>query len=354
MNQTNRRLTWWFPVLTLIFLSLGTIAPLPGENHHFVPFQNDTLSCLILPEGKVFRKKQFPIGYHYQILKEFVVERNSALHQVQLPDSISVWEALRNKMVRMVVLDASRDTIPEDIAEFAIIGLPLNAKGHIWVYPIEEFELMKEMYTWYNSFKHNSIYSDIAHRFYFDGGKNNGYLAGKPLSPYDDLIRKYSKTIGWDWRLLASLIFVESNFRMNITSPRGAIGLMQVMPATARNFGIEEDSQLYDPEVNIEVGTLLIKEISRQLRDSLLTDAEQLKFVLAAYNSGYTQVMDCRNFAEIKGKNPNSWQDVAEAIPWMREPENAHLVMRSFKGGETIRYVEEVLSLYERYCNPGV
>ncbi len=59
------------------------------------------------------------------------------------------------------------------------------------------------------------------------------------ISPYDQYIRKYSQQLGWDWRLLASLIYQESNFKTDVTSQVGASGLMQLMPTTAKRFGID-------------------------------------------------------------------------------------------------------------------
>ena len=58
------------------------------------------------------------------------------------------------------------------------------------------------------------------------------------ISHYDDLFRKYSKDIGWDWRMLASLAYTESNFDTTAVSWAGAKGLMQLMPATARAMGV--------------------------------------------------------------------------------------------------------------------
>jgi membrane-bound lytic murein transglycosylase F len=65
-------------------------------------------------------------------------------------------------------------------------------------------------------------------------------LASGRISPYDDLIRKYSEEIGWDWRLLASMIYQESRFLPDAQSWAGADGLMQLMPNTARRFGVNE------------------------------------------------------------------------------------------------------------------
>mgnify|MGYP000329118512 FL=1 len=57
------------------------------------------------------------------------------------------------------------------------------------------------------------------------------------ISHYDDLFKKYAPKIDWDWRLLASLAYTESNFDSTAVSWAGARGLMQLMPATARAMG---------------------------------------------------------------------------------------------------------------------
>lgn len=347
-KNSNHLLQWCFPILTLIFLSLGTRAQLHDIYRLRAPLFNDTLSCLIMPKD-MYQEKYYPLGYHYQILKEFVKEKKRSLYLSPLPDSTSVWEALLAKRVRVVVLDAAQDTIPEEIAKLVMAGPSLNSKEHVWVYREDDFDMMHLMHTWFNSFKYTSEYAEITSRFFREEGNNDCHQTKRAISPYDELIQEYSKTLGWDWRLLAALIRQESSFRMGATSPKGATGLMQMMPNTAEKFGAASVSELFDPEENIKVGTRYLKEIARLLRDSLLVGGEQIKFILAAYNAGPEQIKDCRNFAEIQGKNPNSWSDVASVIPLMREDENAHLVVRSFKGDETLRYVEEVLARYERY-----
>ena len=68
------------------------------------------------------------------------------------------------------------------------------------------------------------------------------------------MIRKFSISINWDWRLLASLICQESHFNPNVESYAGAFGLMQIMPDTGKNFGIDIISS---PENNIKAGIQL-------------------------------------------------------------------------------------------------
>ena len=71
------------------------------------------------------------------------------------------------------------------------------------------------------------------------------------ISHYDNLFKKYAQEIGWDWRLLASLAYTESNFDTTAVSWAGAKGLMQLMPATARAMGVPPGKE-QNPEESIK------------------------------------------------------------------------------------------------------
>jgi len=212
--------------------------------------------------------------------------------------------------------------------------------------------VMKAMYTWFNSFKYTAQHADIASRFYPSQKSRSFPYFSRELSPYDDLIRKYSKEIGWDWRLLAALIHQESNFRMNVSSSKGAIGLMQVKEAVAQRYGVNPFF-LYDPEQNIRAGSLMLKDLHRILRDNLMEEEELIKFVLAAYNAGPGRIEDCRNFALSQGKNPDNWEEVSGVFPLMNQKEHyqgEYIKIGPFKGNETTAYVSGVLGRYQLYC----
>jgi soluble lytic murein transglycosylase-like protein len=100
-----------------------------------------------------------------------------------------------------------------------------------------------------------------------------------PTDSVAALIVSASRRQGVDPRLVSALISVESQYRPDARSPVGALGLMQVMPATAAQYGVLSEPQLLDPGINIDVGT-------RHLRDLLLKFDGQLSLVLAAYNAG--------------------------------------------------------------------
>jgi len=98
--------------------------------------------------------------------------------------------------------------------------------------------------------------------------------------PYRELIARYCQENKMDWKLVAALIRVESNFNPYAVSPKGAQGLMQLMPSTQREEGVANP---YVPEENIRAGVRYL----RKLLDAFQGD---LSLTLAAYNAGIGKV----------------------------------------------------------------
>ena len=172
----------------------------------------------------------------------------------------------------------------------------------------------------------------------------------KTLSPYDNIIRKHAAELGWDWRMLASVLYQESRFSIGSRSHRGAQGLMQVMPSTAKYYDIEN---LLDPENNITAGTRHLKRLQNMFRKSGLEGEELIKFTLAAYNAGEGRIMDCRNLAASQELDNTVWSETVKVIPMMREDsilDNEAVKLGKFQGHETIAYVDQVFSHYEAFC----
>ncbi|MCY7305349.1 MAG: lytic transglycosylase domain-containing protein [Rhodoferax sp.] len=108
------------------------------------------------------------------------------------------------------------------------------------------------------------------------------------------LLREASNDHNIDFELLQALIAAESGFDSTAVSPKGAIGLMQIMPATARRYGVDGDrkmaieKKLFDPKTNIRTGT-------RYLRDLINMFPGQLEVALASYNAGEGAVQRAGN-----------------------------------------------------------
>ncbi|MDB5914236.1 MAG: Lytic transglycosylase, catalytic [Ramlibacter sp.] len=124
---------------------------------------------------------------------------------------------------------------------------------------------------------------------------------------YDAIIERVARVHGLESALLRAVISVESRYNANAVSPKGAVGLMQLMPATARRYGVLD---AFDPQQNVDGG-------ARYLRDLLRLFGDDVHLALAAYNAGEGAVVKYGN-----------------RIPPF---------------GETQRYVPQVLEFYQRY-----
>lgn len=121
----------------------------------------------------------------------------------------------------------------------------------------------------------------------------NRLIGQRRTSGYDELIRTYAKRFGLDARLVKSVIAAESEFTARAKSPAGALGLMQVMPATAGDMGVPKKA-LFEPEANIRAGTAYMAHLFRRawkkyhLRGVSYKSAPSwlIQRIVAAYNAG--------------------------------------------------------------------
>lgn len=172
------------------------------------------------------------------------------------------------------------------------------------------------------------------------------------ISLYDYLFKQYADSIGWDWRLLASIAYNESQFDSSLVSWAGAKGIMQLMPSTARHFS-DEGWDMTNNRENIAAATRYISSLNKSLRKRVEDKEERIKFILASYNSGLGHILDAIALAEKYGKNSQVWFGGAdEALKLKNHPEyytDSVCKCGHFKGKETLAYVEKVIELYRFY-----
>jgi membrane-bound lytic murein transglycosylase F len=232
-----------------------------------------------------------------------------------------------------------------------------------WAVRPDSPELLHTANQWISNQKKDSEYYVIFNKYFkntrsFRARARSEYysLNENKISVYDDLIKENAAQIGWDWRLLAAIIYQESQFEPQARSWTEAAGLMQIMPATAEELGISDP---HDPVESIQGGIRYLQEIwgkFTEVPDSL----ERIKFTLASYNCGLGHVLDAQRLAAKNGLQPNIWTGhVAEMMRQMgkqtyyTDPVVRHGYVR---GTETYTYVEEILSRYDHYCkliDPG-
>jgi len=219
-------------------------------------------------------------------------------------------------------------------------------------------DLLDTINYWLVDFKKTRTYAYLYNK-YFRNSRTINYarseynsISGGKISPYDRIIKKYSKLINWDWRLLASLIYQESRFSPRARSWAGAFGLMQLMPHNAQKYGIDSVSP---PEEQIKAGVEFIKLLDKQFQDKIKDKDERTKFVLASYNAGIAHVYDARRLAEKYNKDPNRWnENVDYYLLNKSKPEyyQDSVVKYGYcRGSETYNFVYDILERYHHYQN---
>lgn len=227
-----------------------------------------------------------------------------------------------------------------------------------WIVRKRSTELISAIAEWESSPETELAKSQLYGRYMV----RNPYFAARhvrvpkgAISPYDEYFKKYAAEINWDWRLLASIAFHESNFDSAQISRRGAAGLMQLMPRTAASLGLDLQN-IHNPEKNIEAGVQYIKSLNMMFR-KIENLEERRKFILAAYNSGPAHVMDAMALAEKHGRNPHLWFGHVEYfLTKKQDPEyyNDEVVRYgAFRADETVRYVRNTLNTFNRFKGEG-
>ncbi|MFA6770018.1 MAG: transglycosylase SLT domain-containing protein [Bacteroidales bacterium] len=319
-----------------------------GKRDNF-SLEGESLKAMVNINGGMYLKQGHPVGFHFELLNRFASHQKCDMRIAPSQEN-DIWDLLINGTIDILVIDSAKDTIPHKYSDRVISSLKLNSLDQVWVVTTDNYPMLQNMNYWFSFFNHTKDYKNLEQKYYRQYRRltfPNGPVT--ILSPYDQIIKKYSKSIGWDWRLLASLIYQESKFSVSAKSHRNAYGLMQVLPSTALHYEIED---LYDPEQNIKAGTLFIKRLIGLYNSSEIDSINKIKFVLAAYNAGEGRLEDIRRVAQHKSINANEWDSLKTAIPYMSlKDELPKELLRhgSFKGTETLNFVDEIVNRYENY-----
>jgi membrane-bound lytic murein transglycosylase F len=172
-----------------------------------------------------------------------------------------------------------------------------------------------------------------------------GTLQG--LSAWDGVFRKYAQLYNFDWRLLAAQAYQESRFDPQARSLAGAVGLLQVLPRTARELGF---SRPEEPDQGAHAGIKFLSVLNDRL-EATLPVQQRMRFALAAYNCGWGHLADARQLARSQRLDPDKWfKNVEQAMLLLQKPAYyAHARHGYVRGTEPVRYVSEIQTRYENY-----
>jgi membrane-bound lytic murein transglycosylase F len=148
-----------------------------------------------------------------------------------------------------------------------------------------------------------------------------------------------ARETGISWRMLAALAYQESRWRPTAVSPRGAQGVMMLMPVTAKKMGV---SDVFAAEENILAGARYLSYMKERIPKRIV-DPDRTWLAIAAYNVGIGHLEDARIITQTRKKNPDHWADVRVNLPRLSDPRWHSLVKHGYaNGSETVQFVERV------------
>ena len=203
--------------------------------------------------------------------------------------------------------------------------------------------------------EYRGLFFNVVHQRYFENPArirrlredrvDREYADG--LSPWDAVVKREAAEYGFDWPLIVAQMYQESRFDRKAKSPAGAIGLMQMLPSTAREFGVRD---LRDPEQAIRAGVAYLAWLHSRLEPEL-TVKDRIWFALASYNAGFGHVRDARRLASELGLDPSRWFDnVEEAMRLLSKRAYYQRAVHGYvRGHEVVKYVREIRERYRSY-----
>jgi membrane-bound lytic murein transglycosylase MltF len=189
--------------------------------------------------------------------------------------------------------------------------------------------------------KKGTLHGNIFFKRYYENNKwiDNPLVTDETRNflKYRKLFRKYADRYGFDWMLIAALAYQESGLNNNKKNKSGAVGIMQVLPSTAkdRHIGISNVQRL---ENNVHAGVKYLAFLrKRYFSDPQIEPRNQVRFALAAYNAGPAKINRVRSLASEMGLDSNRWF------------RNVELAALKVIGQETVRYVSNINKYYVIY-----
>ena len=297
---------------------------------------------------------------YYERLQNLEQEIGGDIVVDTLPGKLSTGRIIKKVVQEEIEYTVADDNIAEINSAYypsLDVETPISfSQRSAWAVRKNAPELRKALNAWIKAMRNKVDYYVIYDRYFenkrdFRARIESDFFsqAGGKISRYDTLVKRFADTLNWDWRFLSSLIYQESQFDPNARSWAKARGLMQLMPATARELGVRNRR---DPLQNLQGGTAYLEELYERW-EGIPDSVQRVKFTLASYNCGYHHVVDAQRLAEENGANPQQWDDAVEQyllkLAYPKFYNAAPVEYGYVRGIEPVTYVKQIFERYQRY-----
>jgi membrane-bound lytic murein transglycosylase F len=315
--------------------------------HH----DNFNINSIVDLKGKTVHVRA---GTSYQERLAAMLGEGVKMELVLIPD-IPTEELIRrvaDAEIEITVADSNIALLNRRYQPDIRIAFPVSAPQSLgWAVGKGNGELLEAMNEFFTRIRTDGTLEEIYNRYHEDRNNLNRFdlkafhrKMETRFPHYRRMIKEAAKKHGFDWRLIAAVIYQESHFDPRARSHTGVRGLMQVTQSTAAEMGI--DNRL-DPEQSIEAGVRYLASLYERF-DDIENEKDRLIFSLASYNIGYGHVRDAQKIVREHGRHPDSWSSMVETLPLLQRPEYYHETQFGYaRGSEPVRYVENIMAYYD-------
>jgi membrane-bound lytic murein transglycosylase MltF len=287
-------------------------------------------------------------SYHESLVALNVRFRQSGKPPVEIvlvPEVLEdedLMEMLDAGVIDIIVVDDWKAKMWTAVLPHMIVnnGVAVRTGAHVgWAFRKNSPLLLAELNEFYYKFekKRGTIpyrfaqYNKQVKRLQDPTGRNDWKRFEETVA----LFEKYGQQYGFDPLMLAAQGFQESKLDQNVRSPVGAIGIMQLMPATGQSMKVGD---ITVTEPNIHGGAKYMNTImTKYFADAHFDELNRTLFAFAAYNAGPNRIAKLRKLAAERGLNPDVWFD------------NVEIVVSEKVGRETTTYVRNIMKYYVSY-----
>ncbi|MEJ2275866.1 MAG: transporter substrate-binding domain-containing protein [Woeseiaceae bacterium] len=296
---------------------------------------------------EVYVRRSSSYFEHLEQLSSALVEKGLAPIDIEPADELleaeDILEMLAAGSISLTVFDDYKARFWADVFPKITVrdDLIVNEGGSIaWAHRPDSPELAAVLDEFLEEYGRGTLVgNDTFNRYLADAGSIRCQSSLSSLDKYADIIaafKRYGERYDFDWLMLAAQGYQESRLRHDTRSSTGAVGIMQIKPATAAdpNVGIPD---IASPEDNIHAGAKYLRFLIDRY---FIDDQDRLQrwlFGLAAYNAGPARVARLRNIAANEGYDPDRWFN------------NVEIIAARQIGAETVGYVSNVYKYYVGY-----
>jgi len=253
-------------------------------------------------------------------------------------------EMVNAGLIPMIVMDSHKAQFWKQIFENITVHQDIYVRtgGEIaWAFRKNSPKLKAVVNEFVKGHKKGTMLGNILFKRYLQNTKYvKNALSEKELKKYQSMVqlfKKYAGDYGFNYLIISALAYQESGFDNSKRSPSGAVGVMQILPATAKdpNINIPDIGKLVN---NIHAGTKYLRFIiDRYYKNEPMDEINKMLFAFASYNAGPAKINELRKKAGTMGLNPNVWIN------------NVEVAAAKSIGRETVQYVSNIYKYYIAY-----